>query len=148
MTHPIDILLVEDNPGDVLLTEEALSASDAGHTLRVFGTGQAALDELEQNILTGELPDLVLLDLNLPGMSGHDVLATIKGNPQLDELPVVMMTTSTADADVRRSYKLHASSYVAKPIELDGYLAAVSAIESFWSDVARLPRRARPGSDR
>lgn len=138
----LQILLVEDNPGDVLLTEEALSAAGAKHELRVAADGPSALAALRDDALADDLPDLVLLDLNLPGMSGHEVLEAIKCDAALGRLPVMMLSSSTSDADVRRCYELHSSCYVAKPVDLDGYLGAVGAIEDFWSAVVQLPLRA------
>ena len=141
MTKCLQILLVEDNPGDVLLTEEALNASGAGHHLRVAADGPAALADLRREASADDLPDLVLLDLNLPGMSGHEILEVIKADPTFGRLPVLVLSSSKADADIRRSYELHSSCYVAKPVDFDGYLSAVGAIEDFWSATAQLPGR-------
>ena len=143
MTKNLQILLVEDNPGDVLLIEEALNASGTDHRLRVAGNGTAALENLRREASAHDLPDLVILDLNLPGMSGHEILETIKCDPVLGCLPVLVLSSSKADADVLRSYELHSSCHVAKPVDLDGYLGAVGAIEDFWSATVQLPVRNR-----
>jgi len=142
VTQPLVILLVEDNPADVLLTREALAESELRPDLRVAGDGDGALAELRRNQDEDRLPDLVLLDVQLPGMSGHDVLRTIKGDEHLSVLPVVMLSSSRADEDVRRSYESHANCYVAKPGGLDEYLDVVHAIEEFWFSTVRLPPRA------
>jgi chemotaxis family two-component system response regulator Rcp1 len=141
MTRPIDILLVEDNPGDVLLTTEALAASTISHTVRVAVDGPAAMAQLRHDAEVGRLPDLVLLDVCLPGMSGHDVLTQIKDDAELTGLPVVMLSSSKSDGDVRASYEGHASCYVAKPGVLDDYLDVVQSIERFWSSTVCLPGR-------
>lgn len=141
MTDPLVILLVEDNPADVLLTREALADSAICIDLRVAVDGDHALDELRRNNEQDRLPDLVLLDVKLPGMSGHELLRTIKRDADLGALPVVMLSSSQADEDVRRSYEEHASCYVAKPGELDDYLGVVHSIEDFWLATVRLPAR-------
>ena len=142
MTQPIVILLVEDNPADVLLAREALADSAVCVDLRVAANGLEALAELQRNHDQDRLPDLVLLDVRLPGMSGHDLLQTIKNDSALGALPVVMLSSSKADEDVRKSYEYHASCYVAKPGELDDYLGVVRSIEDFWVATVRLPARA------
>jgi CheY-like chemotaxis protein len=141
VTQPLVILLVEDNPADVLLTREALADSAICLDLRVAVDGRGALEELRRNSDDDRLPDLVLLDVQLPGMSGHDVLRTIKADNDLGALPVVMLSSSRADDDVRRSYEAHASCYVAKPAGLDDYLDVVHSIEDFWLATVRLPTR-------
>lgn len=139
---PIEILLVEDNPGDVRLTREALEEAKVQNRLSVATTGREALGHLG---LVGETvgarPDLVLLDLNLPDMSGHDILARIKDDPELQEIPVVILTSSEAEEDVARSYRAHANAYVTKPVDLDGLARIVRSIDSFWFSVVRLPSR-------
>jgi CheY-like chemotaxis protein len=138
--RPIDILLVEDNPADVLLAEEALADSAIPHTLRVIRNGVEALADLRASD-QDSLPDLIVLDVRLPGMSGHDVLAEIKADQALGQLPVVMLSSSRAEADVRCSYERHASCYVTKPSGLDDYMAAIRAIECFWLGTVQLPGR-------
>ena len=140
---PFIILLVEDNPGDVRLTQEAFKESKFFHKLYVTKDGEEALDFLNQK---GEfqyvpLPDLILLDLNLPKKSGREVLAEIKNDPNLKHIPVVVLTTSEADEDVLNSYKLHANCYITKPVEFDKFLDIVKKIEDFWLSIVKLPRR-------
>ena len=140
--RPIEILLVEDNPGDVRLTEITLRDAKVRNNMRVAEDGEAALAILHQR---GEYsdeprPDLVLLDLKLPGKDGGDVLAEIKNDPHLKRIPVVVLTTSKADKDVLGSYDLHANAYITKPVDLDEFIAAVKAIEDFWLTIVRLPR--------
>lgn len=142
MNQPLVILLVEDNPADVLLTREALADSAVCIDLRVAVDGVDALAELHRNREQDRLPDLVLLDVQLPGMSGHELLRTIKRDAGLGALPVVMLSSSRADEDVRRSYEEHANCYVAKPGALDDYLDVVHSIEDFWFATVRLPSRA------
>ena len=138
---PVQILLVEDSPGDANLTSEALRASRVANELHVVGDGETAMDYLcrRGEFTDAARPDLVLLDLNLPLKNGHEVLAELKADPELATIPVVVLTTSTADRDVLDSYRLHANSFVSKPVELDEFLDAVSKIEGFWLTVVRLP---------
>src|SRR5579884_2692388 len=139
--RPIDLLLVEDNPGDVRLTEEALKEGSVAVKLNVVRDGADAVDYLYRRgkFLDAARPDLILLDLNLPKKSGREVLSEIKADPDLRRIPVVIMTTSTADQDVARAYSLNANCYVAKPVELDEFFAAVRSIEDFWLRKAVLP---------
>ncbi|MEZ4359043.1 MAG: response regulator [Kofleriaceae bacterium] len=137
MTHSIHILLVEDNPGDVDLTMIALEHGGVPSRLHVAEDGAAALAYLEQG---ADLPDLILLDLNLPKKSGHEVLAEIKRSPTLQHIPVIVLSSSASDADIHASYALHANSYVTKPATLTQYLTAVEGIREFWTKAARLPR--------
>ncbi|HKK27848.1 MAG TPA: response regulator [Gemmatimonadota bacterium] len=142
--QPIEILLVEDNPGDVRLTREALGEAKVHNRLSVAATGREALEHLgltPQTTDEGARPDLVLLDLNLPDMSGHDVLIRIKEAPELQEIPVVILTSSEAEEDVARSYREHANAYVTKPVDLDGLARIVRSIDGFWFSVVRLPKR-------
>jgi chemotaxis family two-component system response regulator Rcp1 len=140
-TRPLEILLVEDNPGDVRLTVEALRMNDAHTNLTVARDGVQAMDFLrrEGEFVDAPRPDLVLLDLNLPRRDGRQVLAEIKQDPQLKTIPVVVLTTSDAKPDIVRCYGLHANCYVTKPVDLDEFTQAIQSIESFWSAVARLP---------
>ncbi|MEW1612808.1 MULTISPECIES: response regulator [unclassified Streptomyces] len=142
--QPIEVLLVEDDPGDELMTREAFEDNKIRNTLHVVRDGQEALDFLYRR---GEhtdapRPDLVLLDLNLPKYDGRQVLEQIKGDPELSLIPVVVLTTSSAEEDILRSYKLHANAYVTKPVDLDQFIAAVRQIDEFFVSVVRLPRRA------
>lgn len=142
-TDVIRILLVEDNPGDVRLTQEAFREGRVRNEMDVVTDGEAALAFLrrQEPYTTVERPDLILLDLNLPRKDGREVLAEVKGDPQLRRIPVIVLTTSAAEADILRSYDLHANSYVTKPIDLDEFLAAVRSIEEFWLALVKLPNR-------
>ncbi|MER5879206.1 response regulator [Streptomyces sp. NPDC060235] len=139
---PIDVLLVEDDPGDELMTREAFEDNKIGNTLHVVRDGEEALDFLYQRgAHTGApQPDLILLDLNLPKYDGRQVLEEIKSDPALSHIPVVVLTTSAAEEDILRSYKLHANAYVTKPVDLDQFIAAVRQIDDFFVQVVRLPR--------
>jgi CheY-like chemotaxis protein len=134
------ILLVEDNPADARLTREILAV--AGVELAVARDGVEALSALRS--ADAALPDLVLLDLNLPRMGGLEVLAEVKADPVLSSVPVVVLTTSRADRDVRRAYELHANAYVAKPLGLARLTETLRAFAAFWLRTATLPHEARP----
>jgi len=141
--RPIEILMVEDNPGDVRLTREALKGGKVLNQLHVVEDGVAALDFLyrrapHQNAIR---PDLILLDLNLPKMDGRQVLATIKSDDSLKLIPVVVLTTSQAEEDVLRAYRLSANCYVTEPVDLHQFNRIVQAIEQFWLTVVSLPPR-------
>ena len=137
----IEILLVEDNPADVRLTQEALREGKLRNSLTVAETGEEALAMLSQRPphVDSPRPDLILLDLNLPGRSGREVLAEIKADPDLKRIPVVILTTSKAEEDVVKSYNLHANAYITKPVDLDKFMHVVRSIESFWLTVVLLP---------
>ncbi|MET9128961.1 response regulator [Streptomyces antibioticus] len=139
---PVDVLLVEDDPGDELMTREAFEDNKIGNTLHVVRDGEEALDFLyRRGAHTGApRPDLILLDLNLPKYDGRQVLEKIKSDPALAHIPVVVLTTSAAEEDILRSYKLHANAYVTKPVDLDQFIAAVRQIDDFFVQVVRLPR--------
>ncbi|MCP2276836.1 two-component system, unclassified family, response regulator [Nocardia amikacinitolerans] len=141
--RPIDILLVEDDPGDELMTREAFEDNKIGNTLHVAHDGQEALDFLyrQGEFADAPRPDLILLDLNLPKYDGRQVLEKIKADPDLTHIPVVVLTTSAAEEDILRSYKLHASAYVTKPVDLDQFVAAIKQIDEFFVQVVRLPRQ-------
>jgi two-component system response regulator len=140
--QPIDILLVEDDPGDELMTREAFEDNKIGNTLHVAHDGQEALDFLYRAAPYADAPrpDLILLDLNLPKYDGRQVLEKIKADPGLSHIPVVVLTTSAAEEDILRSYKLHANAYVTKPVDLDQFVAAIKQIDDFFVQVVRLPR--------
>ncbi|CAM5347039.1 MULTISPECIES: response regulator [Streptomyces] len=142
--QPIEVLLVEDDPGDELMTREAFEDNKIRNTLHVVRDGQEALDFLYRRgeYTEAPRPDLVLLDLNLPRYDGRQVLEQIKGDPELSLIPVVVLTTSSAEEDILRSYKLHANAYVTKPVDLDQFIAAVRQIDEFFVTVVRLPGRA------
>src|SRR5947207_270545 len=138
--RPIEILLVEDNPGDVRLTVEGLKESKVRNNLHVARDGVEAMAFLRRD---GEQvgavrPDLILLNLNLPRMDGREVLAEIKSDPDLRRIPVVILTSSSADADVIKTYDLHANCYVTKPLGLDQFATVVKSIEDFWLAIVRL----------
>lgn len=138
---PVEILLVEDNPGDILLTREALLDSKIANNLRVARDGSEALTRLKDGKTdTTTLPDLVLLDLNLPGRDGREVLAEIKSDAVLRRIPVVVITTSEAEEDIVRSYELHANCYVSKPLDLAEFTKVVNSIENFWFRIVKLPQ--------
>ncbi|MFF7340963.1 response regulator [Streptomyces sp. NPDC008163] len=142
--EPIEVLLVEDDPGDELMTREAFEDNKIRNTLHVVRDGEEALDFLyRRGAHTGApRPDLILLDLNLPKYDGRQVLEQIKQDQELALIPVVVLTTSSAEEDILRSYKLHANAYVTKPVDLDQFIAAVRQIDDFFVTVVRLPGRA------
>ena len=139
--RPVEVVLVEDNPGDALITEEAFEQAKVAINLVVCEDGPTALDHLER--ATGRdgptLPDLILLDLNLPGMSGIQVLENIRKHDGLVHIPVIVMTSSTAPEDVLASYRAHANSFISKPVRPQEFLDAVKSLESYWLTVVRLP---------
>ncbi len=139
--RPFQILLVEDNPGDVRLTKEAFKDGKICHDLYVVEDGVQALAFLrrEGEYAATPRPDLVLLDLNLPHKDGREVLADIKADPELKRIPIVVLTTSDNEQDVLRSYDLHANCYITKPIDLDQFLKIVHYVEDFWLTIVRLP---------
>ncbi|MEU5142763.1 response regulator [Streptomyces sp. NPDC021139] len=141
--QPIDVLLVEDDPGDELMTREAFEDNKIGNTLHVVRDGEEALDFLYRRgpHAGAPRPDLILLDLNLPKYDGRQVLEKIKNEEELAHIPVVVLTTSAAEEDILRSYKLHANAYVTKPVDLDQFIAAVRQIDDFFVQVVRLPHR-------
>lgn len=141
MIRPSEILLVEDSPSDVLLTREALRRARLANSLHVVNRGEDALAFLYR---TGEhqsapRPDLILLDINLPGMSGLDVLERIKSDKDLCDVPVVILTTSGADEDVAKAYRQHVNAYVRKPIDFEQFLVTVRDIGDFWLSIVTLP---------
>lgn len=138
----IHVLLVEDDPGDELITREAFGYNKINNTLHVAHDGEEGLDYLYQRGAFQDAlrPDLILLDLNLPKYDGRQLLQTIKSDPDLCHIPVVVLTTSSAEEDVLRSYKLHANAYVTKPVDLDQFMSAVRQIDEFFVQVVRLPQ--------
>ncbi|MFC4588447.1 response regulator [Sphaerisporangium corydalis] len=141
--QPAEVLLVEDDPGDELITREAFADNKIGNNLHVVRDGLEALDFLYRRGEHTEAPrpDLILLDLNLPKYDGRQVLERIKSDPDLDTIPVVVLTTSAAEEDILRSYKLHANAYVTKPVDLEQFIAAIRQIDDFFITVVKLPRR-------
>lgn len=142
--QPIEILLVEDNPADVRLTQEALREGKVKNRLSVARDGVEALRMLRREgaFATASRPDLILLDLNLPKKDGREVLAEIKADDELKLIPVVVLTTSTAELDILKSYALHANCYITKPVDLEQFVAVVKSIDDFWLTVVRLPSEA------
>ena len=141
--RPIEILMVEDNPGDVRLTVEALKEGKIRNNFNTVADGAEALAYLRRQGPYAEKcrPDLILLDLNLPKKSGPEVLAEIKEDPDLRRIPVVILTVSKAEQDILKTYNLHANCYITKPVELDQFLEVVKSIENFWLTVVMLPPR-------
>ncbi|HUD38133.1 MAG TPA: response regulator [Streptosporangiaceae bacterium] len=137
----INVLLVEDDPGDVLITREAFAENKVKNQLSVVNDGVNALQFLrrEASYADAPRPDLILLDLNLPRMDGHEVLAKIKSDSDLQRIPVVVLTTSDAEEDVLRSYDLHANAYVTKPVDFERFLGVVRQIDDFFVTVVKLP---------
>jgi two-component system, chemotaxis family, response regulator Rcp1 len=143
--EPIEVLLVEDSPGDVRLTREAFKDAKVHVNLHVASDGAEAMAFLgcEDEYANAPRPDLILLDLNLPKKDGREVLKEIKESPTLKSIPVVILTTSASEGDILRSYRLHANCYITKPVSLDGFLKVVNSIDSFWLSVVKLPRETR-----
>jgi DNA-binding response OmpR family regulator len=142
-TAPIEILMVEDNEGDVFMTTEAFKEAKIANNLSVARDGNEAMDILhrEGKFAAAPRPDLILLDLNLPGRDGRQILADIRSDPKLATIPVVILTSSKAEKDIVQSYQLHANCYIVKPVNFDSLLQVVRAIESFWLTVVKLPPR-------
>jgi two-component system, chemotaxis family, response regulator Rcp1 len=141
----IEVLLVEDSPGDVRLTQEAFKDAKVHINLHVASDGAKAMAFLKREAEYANVPrpDLILLDLNLPKKDGREVLEEIKESLALKTIPVVILTTSSSEADILRSYRLHANCYITKPVGLDGFLKVVKSIDSFWLSVVKLPHEAR-----
>jgi len=140
--RPIDILLVEDDQGDILITTEALEQSKLANNLHIVENGEEAVAFLrrEGEYADAVRPDLILLDLNLPRRDGREVLAEIKSDPELRRIPVVVLTTSSAEEDVLRSYDLHANAYITKPVDFANFVNVVRQVDDFFFTVVRLPR--------
>ena len=138
---PISILLVEDNAGDVRLTQEALKEGRVANTLHVVNDGVEALQFLrrEGKYSNAPRPDLILLDLNLPRLDGRQVLSEVKKDPELKRIPIVVLTTSKAEEDVLETYDLYANCYIAKPVEFDKFVGVIKMIDQFWLTIVKLP---------
>lgn len=147
MEGVVDILLVEDNPADVLLMQEALRDGKLLNNLYVTSNGDEALDFLYQRGAYADAPrpDLIMLDLNLPKKDGRQVPAEIKSDPDLKSIPVVVITTSKAEEDVFKTYSLHANCYITKPVRLNQFFAMVKDIENFWFNIVKLPPKVKSG---
>jgi CheY-like chemotaxis protein len=139
--QPVDILLVEDNPGDVELTTETLDDAKLSNRLYVVTDGVEAMAFLRREGKYAHVcaPDLILLDLNLPRKDGREVLAEVKADPALGRIPVVVLTTSEAERDILKTYELHANCYVTKPVDLHQFLAVIRSVKDFWLTIAKLP---------
>jgi CheY-like chemotaxis protein len=139
---PVEILLVEDDPGDVLITREAIESSKVANRLSVVSNGEEALQFLQRegSFADAARPGLILLDLNLPRLDGREVLARVKADPDLRRIPVVVLTTSSSDEDIVRSYDLHANAYVTKPVDFDQFMSVVRQIDEFFVSIVSLPR--------
>lgn len=139
MQKKFQLLVIEDNPADVRLLEEVFNELHANVEFSVAKDGEEALERLVTGAQSGHRPDLVLLDLNLPKVSGHEVLARIKKDPHTCSIPVIVLTSSPAEADIHQAYEAHANAYLRKPTTLDGLIAAAGQIKSFWLDTVTLP---------
>ena len=140
--RPFEVLLVEDNPGDARLTQEALKDEAAINNITVVEDGEQALAFLrrEGEHADARRPDLILLDLNLPKMDGREVLAEIKSDPDLKRVPVVVLTTSQAERDILESYNLHANSYITKPVDHEQFSTVLKTVQAYWRAISRLPQ--------
>lgn len=138
----VKILLVEDNEGDIVLTTEALEVCQFGNELSVLRDGNDALHYLmtKSRLNSHELPDLILLDINLPKKNGHEVLQSVKNHPELKHIPIIILSTSSTEMDILKAYQEHASCYIIKPAEVDEFLDVISKIVEFWFKIARLPK--------
>ena len=139
----IHILLVEDNEGDILLTKEALEEAKILTSLTVVRDGKEAIDFVSRTgKYTGaSLPDLVLLDVNLPKKNGHEVLQYIKGDEELKHIPVIMLTTSSSERDIKLSYNNYANSFITKPVNVNDFLSVITAMENYWISIVKLPTK-------
>jgi len=137
----LELLIIEDNPGDIRLLEEVFQEIGANVNIRIARDGAEAIDLIlnPQHPKRSWRPDLILLDLNLPKVSGHDVLVRLKSHPQACLIPVIVMTSSRAESDVRRAYSSHANAYLRKPTTLDGLISAAKDVKNFWMETATLP---------
>jgi CheY-like chemotaxis protein len=142
-SRAIDVLLIEDDPGDIVITREAFKNHKIRNTLRVARDGQEGLDYLYQRGAHQDAPrpDLILLDLNLPKYDGHQLLEKIKSDPEICHIPVIVLTTSAAEEDILRSYRLHANAYVTKPVGFEQFMHVIREIDEFFVQVVRLPPR-------
>lgn len=143
---PIKILLIEDNVGDILLTKEALADAKIRNEIEVRKDGEAAISYLMQTAQTERqnLPDIILLDVNLPKRNGHEVLMSIKNESALKHIPVIMLTTSSAPKDIAKAYQQHVNCYIVKPVDANKFIEVVAGIEDFWLTIVNLPKP--PGS--
>ena len=140
MKKEVHILLVDDNEGDILLTREALGDARIINKVSVAYDGMEAIRFLKKPAAYEDVPDLILLDINLPKMNGTEVLELIKNDPELKRIPVIMLTTSSAEKDILASYDNHANCYITKPVDLDRFMDVVRTIEDFWISIVKLPK--------
>lgn len=145
--EPINILLIEDNEGDILLTVEALKEGKIANKINVTRDGREAMDFLQKKnkYHHAPRPDLILLDINLPKLNGHELLNKIKHDEELKAIPVIMLSTSSAEEEVLKCYKSHASCYITKPIDIDDFVQVIRRIEDFWISTVELPRQNHSG---
>lgn len=145
--EPVEILLVEDNPGDVRLAREVFKEAKVANELHTVGDGVEALKFLRKEGSYGGMPrpDIILLDLNLPKKSGHEVLSEIKADEELKRIPVVILTVSKDEEDIVKSYNLHANCFITKPVDLNQFLGVVKSIEDFWLTIVKLPPNGTAG---
>ena len=138
---PVEVLLAEDNPGDVMLTKKALKRGKLANNLHVVTDGVEALSFLRHQgeYADAPRPDLVLLDLNMPRKDGQEVLEELKNDPELRRIPVVILTSSESEEDIVKSYELNANAYLTKPVDFDGFVEIVDRLEDFWFQVVKLP---------
>jgi two-component system, chemotaxis family, response regulator Rcp1 len=141
MVKPVEILLVEDNPVDVMITENAFNAGRVCNNLHVVEDGEEAMDFLHKRgkYSSAPSPEMILLDLNLPRMDGREVLAEVKGDPSLRHIPVIILTTSEDEKDICRSYELQANCFITKPVDMEQFTKALGRLEEFWFTLVRLP---------
>jgi len=137
----MNILLIEDNEGDILLTKEAFEESSIANHITTIKDGRSAIDYFESLTEKQELPNLVLLDINLPKLSGHDVLYYIKNNERFRAIPVIMLSTSSSEKDILQCYQNHVNCYITKPIDVDEFIGAIARIEDFWINFVSIPAR-------
>ncbi len=142
---PINILLVDDNEGDILLTGEALEGGKIPKSIKVIRDGASMIEYLNETVekSPADLPDLILLDINLPKKNGHEVLKEVKSNKLLQHIPILMLTTSSSEMDILKSYQEHANCYLVKPVEVSDFIRVVDKIEEFWLSMAILPKTDR-----
>lgn len=142
-TKPIDILLVEDNPGDIRLTKEAFKDGRIKNELNVVMDGEEAILYLKkkEKYINATTPDIILLDLNLPKKDGREVLAEIKSDPELKCIPVIILTTSSAQSDILNTYSHHANCYIMKPVDFNQFINVIRTIENFWLTIVKLPSK-------
>jgi CheY-like chemotaxis protein len=143
--RPINIMLVEDNEGDIILIQDALEEAKILNNMSIARDGADAIEKLEQIAKKSpdSLPDLIFLDINLPKRNGHEVLGILKSNRQLKQIPIIVLTTSSSELDIAKAYDSHANCYIIKPVEINEFLKIVSKIEDFWLSVVKLPKPVR-----